>query len=169
MRRVILSIAFAGMLPFSAAQADVSGDLTSNLSAVDVLSNALNHCISAEAPSTCSVVEIEQLMLDVAAVDVELLDGFVTAGIESGLDAKTVVEAAIKAGANPELVAQTAILAGADPTDVAEATAAGGPIGQGQGQGQGLNIAPGQTGNAVTPAPFGNNAGGGGGGNTSPT
>ncbi len=168
MRRVLLSIAFAGMLPFSAAQADVSGDLTSNLSAVDVLSNALNHCISSEAPSTCSVAEIEKLMLDVAAVDVELLDGFVTAGIESGLDAKTVVEAAIKAGANPELVAQTAILAGADPTDVAEATAAG-PIGQGQGQGQGLNIAPGQTGNAVTPAPFGNNAGGGGGGNTSPT
>ena len=169
MRRLLVSIAFAGMLPFTAVQANVSGDLSSNLSAVDVLSNALNHCISAEAPSTCSPADIEALMLDVAAVDVELLDGFVTAGIESGLDAKAVVEAAIKAGANPELIAQTAILAGADPTDVAEATAAGGSIGQGQGQGQGLNIAPGQTGNAVTPAPFGNNAGGGGGGNPSPT
>lgn len=154
MRRILFSIVLVGMLPFTAVQADVSGDLSSNLSAMDVLSNALNHCVSAESPSTCSIADIEQLMLDVATVDVKLLDTFVTAGIESGLDTKAVIEAAIKAGANPELVTQTAILAGADPTDVAEATAAGGPAGQGLG---------------IAPAPFGNNAGGGGGGNTSPT
>lgn len=164
MRRLFASIAFAGLLPFSVVQANVADDLAAQLSASDVLSNALETCLTPES-QTCSAAQLDQLMLDVAAVDVALLDSFVTAGIDAGLNAGDIVRAAIKAGANPDEIAQTAILAGADPAEVTEATAAGGP----QGQGQGLTIAPGQTGNAVSPPPFGNNAGGGGGGNPSAT
>ncbi|WP_156473727.1 hypothetical protein [Neptuniibacter marinus] len=162
MRRTLLALTCAGMFAFTNAHANISEDLSSNLSTVDVLSNALSHCITPDA-GNCTVIDIEALMFDVAAIDVELLDSFVTAGIESGLDAITVVEAAIKAGANPEAVTQAAILAGADPTDVAAATAAGGPTATGP------NAIPGQTGTTVSPPPFGNNAGSGGGGNPSPT
>jgi hypothetical protein len=162
MRRTLLALTCAGMFACTTAHADVSQDLSSNLPTTDILSNALNHCMSPEAPS-CTAADIEALMFDVASVDVELLDSFVIAGIESGLDAVTLVEAAIKAGANPEAMAQAAILAGADPTDIAAATAAGGATATG------TNPIPSPTGTTVTPPPFGNNAGSGGGGNPSPT
>ncbi len=167
MRRTIISLAIGVLLPFSASYADISEGLASNAPTVDVLSEALAHCLYEDAGTVvnnCTTADIDTLMSNVAAVNKNLLDSFVTAGIESGLDPVALVEAAIRAGANPELVAQAAILAGADPTDVAEATAAGG-----QPQGTGLGTTPGQTGNAISPPSFGSNAGNGGGGNPSPT
>ncbi|MDO6512894.1 hypothetical protein [Neptuniibacter sp. 2_MG-2023] len=167
MRRTIISLAVGIFLPFSASYADLSEGLASNASTIDILSDALAHCLYEEADvvvNHCTTADIDTLMSNVAALNKNLLDSFVTAGIESGLDPVVLVEAAIKAGANPELIAQTAILAGADPTDVAEATAAGGTPGQGTGA-----TTPGQTGNAVSPPAFGNNTGSGGGGNPSPT
>ncbi len=175
MRHLIASIAFAGLLPFTAVSADIADDLAAQLPAATVLSNALQGCIAVKTnaiantedqscTSTCTYTEIERLMQAVADVDVELLGSFVTAGIDSCLSPGDVARAAINAGADPADVTQAAILAGADPTEVSEATAAGGAP---QG-GQGLAVTPGRTGNAITPPPFGSNAGGGGGGNTSP-
>lgn len=154
MRRLLASIAFAGLLPFTVVQADIASDIAANLSASEIVTNA-----QAEG------LTIEQIMQEVATTDASQLDAIVTAAIDAGLDPSTVVNAAAAAGGDRAAMETAAILAGADPTEVTEATAAGGP----QGQGQGLTIAPGQTGNAVSPPPFGNNAGGGGGGNPSAT
>ena len=163
MRRFITTFALASLLPLSVANANVADDLAANLPASEVLNNALQSCLTLTLEEhTCSTAQLDQLMLDVAAVDVALLDSFVTAGIDAGLDAGDIVRAAIKAGANPDDIAQVAILAGADPADVTAATAAGGPNPQ-------APAIPGQTGTGIAPPSFGNNAGGGGGGNPSPT
>jgi hypothetical protein len=166
MRRTIISLAIGILLPFSASYADIASDVSANLSPADIVANA-----QAEG------LTIEQIMQQITAADASMLDSIVSAAIDAGLDAGTVVNAAAAAGGDRVAMEQAAILAGADPAEVGEATAAGGNNGNGQGagngngqgQGQGLGIAPGQTGNAVSPPPFGSNGGGGGGGNTSPT
>lgn len=161
MRRLIISTLFVGLLPFSPANANVADDLAAQMSANDVLNNALLSCFNGPLEA-CPSAKLDQLMLEVASVDTSLLDSFVTAAIDNGFNAGDIVRAAIQAGANPEEIAQVAILAGADPTDVAEATAAGGTI---ITNANGLPTTP----NGFPLPPFGNNNGGGGGGNTSPS
>ncbi|WP_415883591.1 hypothetical protein [Neptuniibacter sp. QD34_54] len=154
MRRTIISMAVGIMLPFSASYADIASDVEAGLSPAQIVANA-----QAEG------LTVDQIMQQIASADAALIDAIVTAAIDAGMNAGAVVNAATAAGADRVAMEQVAILAGADPSEVGEATAAGGP----QGQGRGLGIAPGQTGNPVSPPPFGSNGGGGGGGNPSPT
>ena len=166
MRRTIISLAIGLLLPVSASYADIASDVSANLSAAEIVANAQAEGLS-----------LDQIMQQISSADTALLDSIVSAAIEAGLDPASVVNAAAAAGGDRAAMETAAILAGADPTAVSEATAAGGNNGQGQGpgnsqgqgQGQGLGIAPGQTGNPVSPPPFGSGGGGGGGGNPSRT
>lgn len=153
MRRLLASIAFAGLLPFSFAYADIASDVAADLPASQIIANA-----QAEG------LTIEQIMQQVAAADASLLDAIVTAAIDAGLNPGAVVNAAAAAGGDRTAMETAAILAGADPTEVSEATAAGGPT-----AGTPAPAIPTATNNAINPPAFGNNAGGGGGGNPSAT
>ncbi|SER15029.1 hypothetical protein SAMN03080615_04108 [Amphritea atlantica] len=167
MRRLIIGVVAGMLLPLYPAFADSNDTIISQIqeatqdaSTPEQISAAIEDMLAnAESP------EQQQAILT-AAMSVYSADADALAAIGS---------AANNTGISPDVVTQSALAANVSPTDVLAATAAGNGNGQGpgngngQGNGQGLGIAPGQTGNPVTPPPFGNNGGGAGGGTGSPS
>ncbi|QEQ95984.1 hypothetical protein [Neptunomonas concharum] len=169
MRHLIIGVV-AGMFPLYSAFADIPSDIASGLSISEVVSNATADGQSVESIfQQVAAINPDTVALVVSAMvsaNPDAADSIVAAAITAAPDkAQDITSAAISSGADADAVITAAIGAGADPTSITEATAAGNP----QGQGRGLGIAPGQTGRAVTPPPFGSNAGGGGGGIGSPS
>ena len=183
MRHLIIGVV-AGMFPLYSAFADIPADIESGQPMQTIFENAiasgeavqstLGSVIGLRAdlggPALCTAVTLDaENAADLAtfALDQGLAPNVVvTSAMQcAGDQAAAIYSAMQKKGVSEEDLLASAIEAGQDPTLLQEATAAG----NAQGQGRGLGIAPGQTGRAVTPPPFGSNAGGGGGGTGSPS
>ena len=174
MRRLLLG-ALVGMLPFSAI-ADVASDLQAGQPLATVFANAQQTGSSVESILASIIAADSSLGIEAlsAAIALDPANAVSLAefAIASGLPAEAVATAAMqsapaqaaaifasmqKLGVPEANLLAAALNAGQDPTALLAATAAG----------RGQTIAPGQTGRAVTPPPFGSNAGGGGGGGAS--
>lgn len=166
MRKIIMGVVAGMLLPLYPAQANIQTDLKAGLPLTEVIQNAITEVSSVDKILSKLLVNCkpEAELISCKAGSAESIISAAASSFSEDTDAlQTIGQAGIDAGLTEAQLTQIALNNGIDPTALLPATAAGNP------QGQGLNIAPGQTGNPVTPPPFGNNAGGGGGGNASPS
>lgn len=163
MRQVILGVV-AGMvmLPMATAQA-----ATQDQSVVDQV-KAATQGIDATALQSA----IESMLKDAKNDEQKeaILSAAMSLNSENDDAIKAITLAAVNSKVSQDILNSAANTAGTTGQMLGSLpdTAAGNSLNQGQGQGRGLGIAPGQTGNGISPPPFGNNAGSGGGGNASP-
>ncbi|BBB25449.1 hypothetical protein [Amphritea japonica] len=168
MRKIIMGVVAGMLLPLYPAQANIQTDLKAGLPLTDVIQNAITEVSSVDKILSKLLVNCKP-EADIVTCKAGSAESIISAAASSFSDdteaLQTIGQMGLDAGLTEEELTQIALNNGIDPTAILPVTAAGNP----QGQGQGLNIAPGQTGNPVTPPPFGSNAGGGGGGNASPS